>query len=81
MLRLMGQEKYEEMLFWGEDPNKSAETAEIFRSSEVVEAIKMSLEMHNKGYYPEGHMGADSSENLSMFVNGKAVSIAMLLHI
>jgi len=72
LLRSMGQAEYDKLLLWGEDSNRSAETAEIFKSQAVVDAYQLLLDMKTKGLLNEGFAGMDNTASLTMFTEGKA---------
>ncbi len=70
--RGLGSEEYEKLLFWGEDPDKSIESAEIFRSQAVIDSYATQKRFMDEGLYPDGVLGMDNTEALRMFVAGEA---------
>lgn len=78
MMRYMGPEEYSALPNWIRDDNRTAETAEIFKSEGVVKSFELLKRFNDAGMMPEGLLGMDYggrerhfvSDNCAFYTNG-----------
>jgi ABC-type glycerol-3-phosphate transport system substrate-binding protein len=57
---------------WYYDPNKSAQTAEIYRSAPAIKAWQFMADLNARGYYGEGVNSLDFNDATEIFQSGEA---------
>jgi len=72
LARFLTREEVNEFIMWERDPNKSEETAEIFRSQGVIDTYDFIIEMKNQGVFQEGASAIDDSGAHLLFTDGNA---------
>jgi len=78
ILRTMGPDKYAELIAWPSDPDRTAESAEIFKSQEMIDAFAFFKDWSDAGIIAEGNVGMDymgrsgnfGSGNSAFYTNG-----------
>lgn len=70
--RYMSAPDVEKLHMWVLDPNKSAETAEIFRSEGAVKAFQFIADLSSKEYFGKGVNALGFEEQNEYFQQGKA---------
>lgn len=69
--RIMGPDKYAELRSWELQGNKSAESAEIYRSQEMLDSFNIMVRMADE-LFPKNWETYDDTAANEAFINGKA---------
>jgi len=72
LVRFLSKEDATKYVMWGRDPNKSAETAEIFRSEGAIKAFDFLQKMAKEGVFAEGFSALDFDSARLLFTDEKA---------
>ena len=75
MPRFMSAEDVDKLVMWGRDPEKSAETAEIFKSQGAIDSLNFLIKIISE-YGADGIASMDYMGAKNVFIDGKAALTA-----